>query len=80
VPADYPWSSHRTNAFGRESALITPHSVYLSLGKVEAARHAAYRHLFNDALPEELLDEVRKAGNSNRPLGPTQNAMDTGML
>ncbi|MFC5551734.1 transposase [Massilia aerilata] len=80
VPADYPWSSHQTNAFGRENALITPHPAYLGLGKAAVLRQAAYRHLFNDALPEELLDEVRKAGNSNRPLGLAPNAMDTGML
>jgi putative transposase len=74
APADYPWSSHRANAFGHESALITPHPVYASLGKSPALRHAAYRHLFSEALPEELVDEVRKAGNSNRPLGTATNA------
>jgi putative transposase len=72
-PADYPWSSHRVNAFGQESALITPHSVYASLGRIPALRHAAYRHLFNETFSDELLEEVRKAGNSNRPLGIAPN-------
>ncbi|MGB9107580.1 MAG: transposase [Telluria sp.] len=69
APADYPWSSHRTNAYGHASPLITPHATYASLGKLPAVRHAAYRHLFEEALSEEVLDEIRKAGNSNRPLG-----------
>lgn len=69
APADYPWSSHRANAYGQESSLITPHSSYASLGDIPAVRHAAYRHLFGEALSEDLLDEVRKAGNGNRPLG-----------
>jgi len=68
TPADYPWSSYRTNAFGQESPLITPHPVYASLGRTLEIRRAAYRHLFSEVLSEELLDAVRRAGNSNRPL------------
>jgi putative transposase len=75
APADYPWSSHRANAFGQESSLITPHALYASLGKVLAVRHATYRHLFGEALPDEVLDEVRKAGNSNSPLGLASNLL-----
>jgi putative transposase len=69
APADYPWSSHRTNAYGQKDSLITPHLAYSSLGSAPTVRYAAYRHLFSEALSEDMLDEVRKAGNSNRPLG-----------
>lgn len=69
APADYPWSSHRANAFGQDNPLITPHVVYLSMGSAPAPRQDAYRALFGDALSEELLDEVRQASNGNRSLG-----------
>jgi putative transposase len=69
APADYPWSSHQANAFGRQDTLLTPHSLYTRLGKDPATRQAAYRHLFNEALSSEALDQLRQAGKSNRPLG-----------
>jgi putative transposase len=72
--ADYPWSSHRTNAYGQASSLITPHATYASLGDVPAVRHAAYRQLFEEVLSAEMLDELRKAGNGNRPLGSAPHA------
>jgi putative transposase len=40
---DYPWSSYRANALGREDALVTPHACYCALGRTGAARRAAYR-------------------------------------
>jgi putative transposase len=69
APADYPWSSHRANAYGHANALITPLATYTSLGRAAAVRHAAYRHLFEEALSEKVLDEIRTAGNGNRALG-----------
>ena len=44
-PADYPWSSFRYHAIGEADALITPHDCWLSLGKDDHARRAAYRAL-----------------------------------
>jgi putative transposase len=69
APADYPWSSHQANAFGRQDSLLTPHSLYTRLGNHPAARQIAYRHLFSEALSSEALDQLRQAGKSNRPLG-----------
>lgn len=43
---EYPWSSYLHNVYGKKNALITHHSVYLSLGKTDAERRAAYRALF----------------------------------
>lgn len=69
LPAEYPWSSHRANAYGHQSSLVIPHPTYASLGRDPAIRYAAYRHLFNEALSQDVLDALRNAGNSNRPLG-----------
>jgi REP-associated tyrosine transposase len=52
-PADYRWSSYRANAEGTPDWLIEPHSSYPGVN--------AYRGLFNDALDENLVDELRKA-------------------
>ena len=69
APADYPWSSHQSNALGQHSPLLTPHLSYLGLGGEPAARQAAYRGLFSETLSEAMLDLVRQSGNGNRPLG-----------
>ena len=45
-PGEYPWSSYRANALGEESALVTPHPHYYSLGRSPEARRAAYAALF----------------------------------
>jgi putative transposase len=68
-PEHYPWSSYRINAFGLDSPLIKPHPAYLRLHHEAASRHAAYRQLCGDALPDQLLAEIRDASNGNRPLG-----------
>ena len=69
APSDYPWSSHLANAFGQQNMLLTPHSVYTRLGSDPVTRQSAYRELFREALSDEALDQVRQAGNGNRPLG-----------
>ena len=69
VPSDYPWSSHRANAFGEQDSLLTPHFLYTCLGSDAMTRRTAYQHLFNEALSNETLDQLRQAGNGNRPLG-----------
>lgn len=68
APSDYPWSSHAANAFGQQNMLLTPHSVYMRLGSDLATRQSAYRDLFREALSDETLDQLRQAGNGNRPL------------
>jgi putative transposase len=70
APEVYPWSSYRANALGVDDPLVTPHPVYASLGTHDVDRYAAYRHLFLEELSEQLLKEIRHAGNSSRPLGP----------
>ena len=47
-PELYPWSSHRNTALGVNSQLLTPHSIYLSLGASNAQRQSRYRALFDE--------------------------------
>jgi putative transposase len=72
-PSDYPWSSYRANAFGQQDSLLTPHSLYSRLGSDSLTRQAAYQCLFNESLSDETVDQVRQAGNGNRPLGAISN-------
>jgi putative transposase len=69
MPEAYPWSSYRANALGAADPLVTPHLVYTGLGRHDVDRRAAYRHLFLEDLSEQLLAEIRRAGNGGRPLG-----------
>lgn len=71
-PADYRWSSYRANAQGEASALIQPHSLYLSLGSDAAARQEAYRALFRHELAPDLVDKIRQAANGNVVLGDSR--------
>lgn len=68
-PAEYVWSSHRCNAMGRQSDLITPHQEWLSLGQNRDARCAAYRALFEQAPNEERLAQIRYCNRKGLPLG-----------
>lgn len=68
-PGDYPWSSYRANAHGEASGLVTPHRLYDALGGNLAARQAAYRDLFREALAPGLVDTIRTATNGNFALG-----------
>ena len=68
-PARYLWSSYLHNAHGVRDPLITPHSLYSSLGLEPADRQAAYRALFENALTPEALAAIRHAANSGDVLG-----------
>jgi putative transposase len=49
-PADYHWTSYRTNALAQPSSITTPHQLYFELRRSTAARMDAYRGLFRTAL------------------------------
>lgn len=68
-PGAYRWSSHRANALGHADPIVTPHSLYLSLGDDPAARASAYRALFAEALPPDALTAIRNATNRGWALG-----------
>jgi putative transposase len=50
-PEQFPWSSHRCNAFGAANELLTPHSAYAVLGRSVVSRQTAYRELFRSVRP-----------------------------
>ena len=70
-PAQYHWSSYRHNGFGQVDERITPHPLYLELGKDEADRLAAYRALFRSELDDDdaALSDIRLALAQGQPLG-----------
>ncbi len=68
-PRDYPWSSHRANAFGRHDRLVSPHDSYLALGRDEIERRAAYRGMFDIALDDSTVSEIRDATHKGWALG-----------
>ncbi len=69
---DYPWSSYRCHALGIDNPVLTPHALYQSLGDSAEVRQAAYRALFETALDEKTLDELRTAVNKAWVLGDSQ--------
>jgi putative transposase len=68
-PREYRWSSYRANALGAADALVTPHALYLSLGRSAAGRQASYRALFREALAEDFVTDLRVATNGGWALG-----------
>jgi putative transposase len=68
-PADYPWSSYRSNAQGQANELVTPQLEYQRLGKTDEDRQAAYRQLFKHHIAESGLNEIRDATNKAWVLG-----------
>lgn len=58
-PGDYPWSSYGANTGGKCEPWISPHSEYLALGSDPETRAAAYRGLFVESLPDDLVLEIR---------------------
>ena len=60
---EYRWSSHRTNVGARASDWLTPHPVYLALGRDFNERTIAYRALFGDPFAPEELSRIRTAVN-----------------
>lgn len=68
-PAEYPWSSYRFNALGKEDQRVTPHLEYKRLGATERGRQSAYRQLFRSRIPERTLEALREATNKAWVMG-----------
>jgi putative transposase len=60
-PADYRWSSYRSNGLGVHDHLIVPHFLYTALGESAASRQQSWRELCGEAIPQEQLFEIREA-------------------
>jgi len=74
-PEDYRWSSYRGNALGGGSGVcLTPHQVYLELGRTKEARESAYRQLFQRPLSPQDAEAIRTATNRAWVLGSNEPA------
>lgn len=62
-PQDYPWSSYLWNAQGETCSLLTPHPLYVNLGQDPEDRQRCYRAMFDQCMPEALIEELRRATN-----------------
>ncbi len=67
--SEYPWSSFRCNAVGKHIELLSPHPVYLNLGKDLESRLTNYRSIFRGRMSEKTLKEIRDATNKGWVLG-----------
>lgn len=68
-PEDYEWSSFAANACCEADELVTPHPVYLILGKDRSERCEHYRHEFDSSMSIDLLEEIRRTTNKAWVLG-----------
>ncbi len=66
---DYIWSSYHAHAHGQSSEVLSPHPLYLHLGKSDAERQRTYKDLFCNDLEPGMVDRIRKATNGNFVLG-----------
>ena len=60
-PAHYHWTSYRHNALGQASPYLTPHPLYLAIGRGDTERQAAYRDLFRSQLDNKAIDDPPRA-------------------
>jgi putative transposase len=68
-PAHYRWTSYRANGLGQPDTRLTPHSLYLALGRTDKDRQAAYRALFRAHLDRAAIEDIRLALTQSQPLG-----------
>ena len=68
-PADYEYSSYRSNALGKSGGLCTPHQEYLLLADDGSTRQDNYRALFALKLDMALIDNIRKTTNQGMVIG-----------
>lgn len=60
-PGDYPWSSFRFRAEGKNDTLLDEDPVYLGLGKTEKERQLNYKKYFLGNISDDEINVVRTA-------------------
>jgi putative transposase len=68
-PTAYPWSSYQGNAGDKSITLLTPHALYLALGKTDTERKSVYQSPFLSHLPDTTIQAIRDATNKAWALG-----------
>ena len=76
LPAEWRWSSFRSNGDGQPDALVRPHALYLTLGNSSSTRRVAYRALFTTPLAQHVIDAIRRATNKGIALAFDDSASD----
>lgn len=61
APADWPWSSHRSNASDAVDPLVGRHPCWLALGSTDAERRSRYRDFVAQGVAEDELRAIRDA-------------------
>lgn len=68
-PSEYNWSSFGANALGARNDLITPHESWLALGNSDSNRRHAYLSLFEQALEQNRIEDIRYGVRKGLPTG-----------
>ena len=69
APGNYRWTSYHANAMGQPDAVLTPHPLYLALGREPEERQAIYRELLCAQFDRATLSVIRLALGQCQPLG-----------
>ena len=68
-PGDYPWSGYKVNAGLKHHPLITPHPLYLALGRNKNERFSNYQGLFQSRLESDVQNRIDTSSQTSIPLG-----------
>jgi len=68
-PAEYQWTSYKSNVRLETSKFIKPHLLYMALGKTVGKRSATYHSMFQACIDENILSNVRDSTNQNIVMG-----------
>ena len=72
-PAEYRWSSNAHHVGRVVDPVVTDHVLFWGLGNTPFERQSAYERLFEFLLPQEELDELRRATNRGWALTSRRN-------
>lgn len=68
-PSNYRWSSYRSNGLGETDRLLTPHSTWLALASDDHKRRLCYLNLFDTAISNDLICQIRTGLAKGIPFG-----------
>jgi putative transposase len=68
-PVEYRWSIYQSNGQGRDIFCVTPHDIYMQLGRTLTERCESYRLLFQQPISPNIIEELREYLCHNYPLG-----------
>jgi len=71
-PDDYTSSSYKSQAFGKNIGMWTPHRLYLGLGSTHKSRQNFYRGIINKALTIQAIAKIRHSANTGLVLDTEQ--------